>query len=268
VAKAMIRDRPNDAPIGAAGTNALASIARTRGQLRESARRRAGQAAADLQRGLPQASLNRGIADAMDRVWFLGDAAGAAAMVDKAVAETPLDRLPIAVRPYSALATAYALAGQPDKARRIAAGFEKSRLDIRLRDDTTTRHSIQGAIAMTEKRYDDAAREYSIADAGLCTICVLPQLASAYDRAGKTDSAIAVFERYLKTPDFAHVAIDGQYAAATHKRLGEMYEAKGDRTNALDHYDKFVELWKNADPELQPQVADVRRRIARLRLKG
>jgi hypothetical protein len=26
----------------------------------------------------------------------------------------------------------------------------------------------------------------------------------------------------------------------------------------------FVDLWKNADPELQPQVAEVRKRLARL----
>jgi len=43
-----------------------------------------------------------------------------------------------------------------------------------------------------------------------------------------------------------------------------LYEAKGDRQNAVRNYQMFVELWKNADAELQPQVADVRRRLARL----
>jgi tetratricopeptide (TPR) repeat protein/tRNA A-37 threonylcarbamoyl transferase component Bud32 len=265
MAKAVIRDRPNDLPIRAGATNALATIARTRGQLRESARRRTELAAADLQRGVTQANLNRDIAGAVDRVWFLGDAAGASAMIDKAVAETPLEKLPTTVRPYDALATAYALAGQLDKARRIAAAFEKSRQNTRLAGDTVARHSIQGAIAMAEKRYDDAAREYRASDAGTCTMCALPQLANAYDQAGKSDSAIAIYRRYFKTPDVGHAGIDAQYAAATHKRLGELYEAKNDRTNALDHYDKFVELWKNSDPELQPQVAEVRKRIARLR---
>ena len=50
----------------------------------------------------------------------------------------------------------------------------------------------------------------------------------------------------------------------THKLLGELYEARGDRENAVAHYNEFVEMWKDADPELQPQVADVRERIARL----
>ncbi len=30
------------------------------------------------------------------------------------------------------------------------------------------------------------------------------------------------------------------------------------------YYDKFVELWKNGDPELRPVVEDVWQRIARL----
>ena len=52
--------------------------------------------------------------------------------------------------------------------------------------------------------------------------------------------------------------------APTYVRLGELYEAKGDRRRALEYYGKFVDMWKKADPELQPRVADVRRRIAEL----
>jgi hypothetical protein len=43
-----------------------------------------------------------------------------------------------------------------------------------------------------------------------------------------------------------------------------MYEAKGNIDKALTHYSAFVDLWKNADPELQPRVRDVRGRIERL----
>jgi hypothetical protein len=48
------------------------------------------------------------------------------------------------------------------------------------------------------------------------------------------------------------------------RRLGELYEAKGDTANAVAHYRAFVELWKNADPELQPRVAEVKRRVEAL----
>ncbi|MFL5516744.1 MAG: hypothetical protein ACJ8DJ_11345, partial [Gemmatimonadales bacterium] len=48
------------------------------------------------------------------------------------------------------------------------------------------------------------------------------------------------------------------------KRAGELSEAKGDRAKAADRYRRFVDLWKNADPELQPGVRDVRARLAKL----
>lgn len=43
-----------------------------------------------------------------------------------------------------------------------------------------------------------------------------------------------------------------------------MYEGKGNVEKALEHYQAFVTLWKDADPELQPRVRDVQGRIARI----
>ena len=54
------------------------------------------------------------------------------------------------------------------------------------------------------------------------------------------------------------------YRAPTYLRRGEIYEQMGDRQRALEHYGHFVVLWKDADPELQPLVNDVRGRMARL----
>jgi tetratricopeptide (TPR) repeat protein len=52
--------------------------------------------------------------------------------------------------------------------------------------------------------------------------------------------------------------------AAAYKRLGELNEARGDRAKALEYYGRFVDLWTDADPDLQPVVRDVRARLARL----
>jgi hypothetical protein len=49
-----------------------------------------------------------------------------------------------------------------------------------------------------------------------------------------------------------------------HKRLGELYEAKEQREKAIAHYRTFIELWKSADPELQPKVTDAKQRVAAL----
>ncbi len=48
-------------------------------------------------------------------------------------------------------------------------------------------------------------------------------------------------------------------------RMAELYEARGDRARAIDFYGRFTELWREADPQLQPRVAEAKRRIAELR---
>jgi hypothetical protein len=32
----------------------------------------------------------------------------------------------------------------------------------------------------------------------------------------------------------------------------------------VNYYTKFIDLWKDADPDLQPKVTEVRKRLARL----
>ena len=64
--------------------------------------------------------------------------------------------------------------------------------------------------------------------------------------------------------EFSKINTDAIYLAPSLKRLGELYEAKGDKDNAIKQYTRFVELWKGADPELQPQVAEVRERLRKL----
>ena len=46
--------------------------------------------------------------------------------------------------------------------------------------------------------------------------------------------------------------------------LGEAYEATGDSEHAVENYNRFVELWINADVALQPVVDDIKGRIVRL----
>jgi hypothetical protein len=51
------------------------------------------------------------------------------------------------------------------------------------------------------------------------------------------------------------------------RRLGELHEARGETSEAIRRYRAFVQLWRGADAELQPQVRDVEARIAQLEAK-
>jgi hypothetical protein len=76
-------------------------------------------------------------------------------------------------------------------------------------------------------------------------------------------------ERYLATPAGARTAgtglyADGLYRAPFLRRLGALYAARGDTARAVARTRAFVALWRDADPELQPAVAEARRRLAAL----
>jgi hypothetical protein len=124
--------------------------------------------------------------------------------------------------------------------------------------------SAQGDVAMAEGRAAAAAAAYRRAEIGGdglpegCPFCTPALIGIAYDRANMSDSAIVYLERYLSIPTTGRVGFDRWFMAPAHKRLGELYEAKGDNAKAVSHYTAFVNLWQHADPDMQPKVAEAR----------
>ena len=49
--------------------------------------------------------------------------------------------------------------------------------------------------------------------------------------------------------------------APAHFRLAEIYQRRGERQNAAEHYARFIELWQDCDPELRPLAEEARRRM-------
>jgi hypothetical protein len=90
-------------------------------------------------------------------------------------------------------------------------------------------------------------------------------LGQAYDQAGATDSVVAIYERYVTTPWLTRLDAGDWFAlAAIYERLGGLYELRGDTAKAALYYGRFVELWEDADPDLQPRVEAARRALERL----
>ncbi len=173
----------------------------------------------------------------------------------------PLDR------PYLDLAALYFRAGRLDRAREWMRRYEQNvPPEWRRGRSGTERQYLRalGTLAGQEGRVQEAIQRFRESDYGNCVPCALPQLAWAYDLGGKPDSARALYQRYVTTPASFRWTVDGLELPAALKRLRELYEAAGNREKAVEYYDRFAELWSNADPELQPVVQDVRLRIARL----
>jgi tetratricopeptide (TPR) repeat protein len=87
-------------------------------------------------------------------------------------------------------------------------------------------------------------------------------LARAYQQMGEIDKAIAEYEKLTgfdpKSEDRRLIHPKYYY------RLGRLYERKGWPGKAIENYEKFLDLWKDADPGID-EMEDARKRLAGLK---
>ncbi len=87
-------------------------------------------------------------------------------------------------------------------------------------------------------------------------------LARAYYRAGDLDKARAEYERItqLTTGRIKY----GDIYAKSFYMLGKIHRQQGDTAKAFEHYKKFLDLWKDADPGIA-EVEDAKERLTELK---
>ena len=257
--------------VKAAAAYGLSSLSGVRGRIKESDRHHYQMMQLQAQVGNGSPAIVDSLQLALNDAWFRKQPARALSRLDASLAAHPLASIPEQDRPYTDLARVFAIAEQPARARAVLAQFAAIRDTAFYRGRLAAVHEALGEIALAEKRFGDAISEYRKGDVradGLPknedAVSVHFNLGRAYDLASQPDSAIAEFERYVQTRYYSRADVDVYALAGVHKRLGELYEAKGDTERAISHLTTFTELWKNADAELQPAVVEAKRRLARL----
>jgi len=246
----------------AAGT--LAAINLVRGKLGSSEAQARRAMAFDEQRGVPGKVIDDAVEIAVMDVHYRNAPDAARREVEEALRRHPLASIPAEDRPYLDLAWLYADAGHPDRARQLLAEYEAT-VPEGVRRGQPFRHGAAAQIAFAEGRFQDAIRGYRTwYDEDSCAVCGLFLLGRAYEKAGQPDSALAVYERAVTTPGYLRAFEEDATLGPTYRRLAELYEERGQLDKARDYYGRFVDLWKDADPELQPIVRDVKQRLARL----
>ena len=266
-AEAIVRSLPSsqlDLATQGWRTQHLFALALVRGRLKAAAAEARRFMEVSEQRRLPGSYLIGGIQIALIQLRFEGQPVAAKRTVAIALRRHPLDSLQAADRPYTMLVMFYAESGQLERARSLLAEYDSVTPAQRRRADEF-RHAAVGALAFADGRWDEALRAYRAwYDESWCARCGLNELARIYDQLGRQDSAVVIAERGVTNLGLYRVFEDTWTLAGAYKRLGELYEQRGDTTKARGYYGKFVDLWKDADPVLQPAVRDVRERLAKL----
>ena len=261
----LAEERREDLLIRAFLESDLASMEATRGRIGEA--ERAGLGA--LETNEAREAQSEAIRDELFLAWvellLRGDRERAVRRIDVALARQPLDALDPLDRPYAELASFRARAGDPARARTLLGEFARAVPPEIRGSGEIDRLRAEGEIALAEGRYDEAVARFRASDRGDCTICALPGLAAAYDSSGATDSAIAVYDRFVDTPWIDRFWGDkfplAFVAGPTLERLARLQEETGDFDGAAVSWARLVELWKEADPELQPRVEAARKRL-------
>jgi tetratricopeptide (TPR) repeat protein len=247
-----------DAP---GGLETLAAIRMTQGRLGEAERDLKRVIASGTRPGASPRALAAAVRLAYIDLRYRRSKSAALGTMNTALARYPLAKIPESDRPYDEVARLFADAGQP--ARAVALLTESARMKLRRpRADDSNRRWTIGAIAVAEGRaWEGEIQIHGAAEDHVCPICALPDLARAYEVAGKPDSAIATYERYLRTSWQRRFETDATELGFAMERLGALYQQQRDNTKAAALYTALLQLWRRADPELEPLLADVRRRL-------
>ena len=240
------------------------SLALLHGRVGEGLRLKRERYALSARAGVKSAPVE-GAADEVTTIaWILGDTARALRTLEDTMARYSIQSVEPTLVTYIGLVTAYSIAGRPDRARAVMVQWDAHRRQTPQFTDSIIGRMMEGHVALASARHADAATAFRAADRLGCEVCEIPLLARAFELAGRADSAIVNYEWYLDTRRMDRMDPDALYIPFVHERLGALYEAVGNPRLALLHHRAFIDLWKDADPVLQPHVTSARQRVAAL----
>ena len=86
----------------------------------------------------------------------------------------------------------------------------------------------------------------------------------AFEQLGAVDSAVSYLEAAIVPARVASWGEARVQLPLVIRRLADLEESRGNTEAAAQHYRRLLQLWSDADPELQDQVTSARRALARL----
>ena len=255
------RDLPADPHNDMIRLATLSDVALVEGRLAEAERLAEESARAHARSGAPnpRRSMLSGLvwADANIR----RDPDAAARRLEQLLQDEPLEADEAVNRNYIGTAFQWARLGDRTRAEALLAEFE-AEVPEQYRTDVDNPYlAIEGLLLMHEGRYEEAIATLRKRENRGCVLCRFLPVAMAFDSLGARDSAIAYYEGYVKADWDNRLNWDDDTLAPTLERLGQLHDEAGDLDDAALYYARFVELWANADAELQPRVRAAQARL-------
>jgi eukaryotic-like serine/threonine-protein kinase len=176
-----------------------------------------------------------------------------------------VEDLPVQSRYYLSQLLALALAGRAGEAREALERWEAATPpEERTESARATFLLGKSVLQISEGDPEEAIR--SLEDhrsLSGCAACHSWAMGWALRDAGRLQEAAEEWE-WAATPRGAGTGIFMEFIPWTIQRLAPLYEELGDTERALALYQRLVEQWADADPELQPRVERARERIQAL----
>ncbi len=92
-------------------------------------------------------------------------------------------------------------------------------------------------------------------------------LARAYQESDRLGEAVSEFEKEVVSNYGYGRSFWAIWAVKAHYYLGLAYEKSGWNKKAIEQYEEFLEIWKDADPGI-PEVEDAKKRLEKLKAKS
>jgi len=267
-AVARAAERYSELPADAANDmfrlNTLADIEALHGRLGEAERLAEESARAHARSGRPNPRRSM----LTQLVWLdaivRGDNDRARDRLDALLDEEPLEADEPMNRNYIGTAFTHARLGDRAAVEELVAEFESVVPEEYRADMDDTYLNLEATLLMGEGRYAEALEKNSARENRDCILCRYMPTAILFDSLGVRDSAIVYYEAYIETDSHERLGWDANVLALSNERLGYLYDEAGDPEQAAVYYARFVELWDEADLELQPRVEAARTRLAEI----
>ena len=166
------------------------------------------------------------------------------------------------------LASGYAVLGETAEARFFLARMD-SLAEAHDLQPPAIGQQARAVIALQEDRPEESLehlRRARTMEYGLIHHPSRLFLGDTYAALGQLELAAAQYDSLTSTYrlDFRDQGTYGPLRPLAHERAGNAYLALGDTAAALKHLLAFVDLWNDADAELQPRVEAARRKVTAL----